>query len=133
MQDFHKLLVWQKAHRLAVTAYRASLRMPRVHQSLASQMRRAAASIPTNLAEGCGHQSRRELARFVKISAASASELEYHLLLAMEVGALHEKRHEELEKDTREVRRMLVALLARLSAEPRVPNKTQSPAVAIDD
>ena len=116
VQDFRKLQVWQKAHELALSAYRATLRSPRVHSALASQVRRAAISIPANIAEGCGRDSRLELARFLRIAAASSSELEYHLQLARDVGLFDGGLHEALDRRTREVRRMLVALVGTLAA-----------------
>jgi four helix bundle protein len=83
MKDFRQLKVWQKAHQLTLAIYQVTGSFPRDEiYGLTSQMRRAAASIPSNLAEGCGRNSDAELARFSSMAAGSASELEYHLLLA---------------------------------------------------
>ena len=83
MKDFHDLKVWQKAHALTLTVYRITADFPRQEQyGLTSQLRRASSSIPANLAEGCGRNSDAEFIRFCTIAAGSASELEYHLLLA---------------------------------------------------
>jgi four helix bundle protein len=129
MQDFRKLVVWQKAHELALATYRATLKAPRAHAALASQLRRAAISIPANIAEGCGRDSRPELGRFLRIAAASSSELEYHLQLAKDVGFLNDGLHETLDRRTCEVRRMLAALVARLTtrAGERRIESPQSP------
>ena len=66
MQDFRELKVWEKAHQLTLAIYRSTRRVPRGHfPGLVSQLRRAEASIPANIAEGCGHAGPKELARFL--------------------------------------------------------------------
>ena len=83
MKDFRHLTVWQKSHELTLALYRLTAPFPREEiYGLTSQIRRAASSIPANLAEGCGTDGDGELARYCRIARASASELEYHLLLA---------------------------------------------------
>ena len=79
-------------------------------------MRRAAASIPANIAEGCGHGTEREFARFLQMALASASELEYHLLLAVDLGMLPRRRYLELDSAVIEVKRMLTALIHNVRA-----------------
>jgi four helix bundle protein len=136
MQDFRKLIVWQKAHELALAAYRATLKVPRVHTALASQIRRSAISIPANIAEGCGRDSRPEFARFLRIAAASSSELEYHLQLAKDVGLFNAAHHESLDRRTCEVRRMLAALVRRLTSragERRVESPQSPGPLATED
>jgi four helix bundle protein len=116
MQDFRNLDVWHKAHKLALGAYAASdslLRPP--HFNLRNQMIRAAISVPANLAEGCGRSGDRDFRRFVRVALGSASELEYHLLLARDLGLLTEPAYERLTKSAQEVKRMLAGLVARLS------------------
>jgi four helix bundle protein len=116
MKDFHDLQVWQKAHRLALDIYATSRTFPREERyGLTSQLRRAAASIPANLAEGCGRNGDAELARFCQISMGSACELEYHLLLARDLGLLPEQPYELLLPRVVEVKRMLASLLSRLT------------------
>ena len=74
MRDFRDLQVWQKAHRLTLDVYRATRSFPTEERyGLTAQLRRSAASIPTNIAEGCGRDGERELARFISIAAGSAS------------------------------------------------------------
>lgn len=108
MRDFKTLKVWHKSHLLTMEIYRATAAFPREElYGLTSQMRRAAASIPANLAEGCGRHGDAELARFAHIAMGSASELEYHLLLARDLGFLEVILYEVLEKQLNEVRRML--------------------------
>jgi four helix bundle protein len=81
---------------------------------LASQLRRCSASIPANIAEGCGRSGDAELGRFMLISMGSASELEYHLLLARDLGYLHSKQHQDLSQRTQEVKRMLSTFITKL-------------------
>jgi four helix bundle protein len=83
MQDFRKLRVWQRAHELTLSLYRATATFPAAERfGLTSQIRRASSSIGANLAEGCGRIGDAEFARFCSIGMGSACELEYHLLLA---------------------------------------------------
>jgi four helix bundle protein len=81
---------------------------------LTAQLRRCCASIPANIAEGCGRSGDAELARFMSISMGSASELEYHLLLARDLGYLGDRDHRRLSQGTEEVKRMLSTLITRL-------------------
>jgi len=74
-----------------------------------SQIRRACTSIPTNVAEGCGRGTKNELARFIDIATGSASEVEYQLLLARDLGYLPEDQHINLSAEVTEIRRMLLA------------------------
>lgn len=83
---------------------------------LTSQMRRAAASIPSNLAEGCGRNSDAELARFSSMAAGSASELEYHLLLARDLNLIQLNDYQLLAEQAIEIKRMLTVFIQKLSA-----------------
>ncbi len=74
MQDFRQLKVWEKAHQLTLTVYSVTRSFPKDElYSVSSQMRRAAASIPTNIAEGCGRGSDADFARFIQIALGSAN------------------------------------------------------------
>ena len=118
MKDFRELKVWHKAHQLTLAVYEASGGFRREElYGLTSQVRRASASIPTNLAEGCGRSSDAEFARFCSMAMGSASELEYLLLLARDLRLLEPKPYAELAEATTEVKRMLAALLQKLSAD----------------
>jgi four helix bundle protein len=109
--DFKKLKVWQKSHQLVQAVYNETSKFPEDERfGLTSQLRRAAASIPANLAEGCGRRTDRELDRFVRISLGSATELEYHLILAKDIGCLAPARYEILASITADVQNMLVGL-----------------------
>jgi len=114
MRDFRKLAVWQKAHLLTLRIYAASAGFPRDEiYGLTSQLRRSASSIPANIAEGCGRRGDAELARFLDIAMGSASELEYHLYLAHELGYLTND-DEAVSLETIEVKRMLTGFGQRL-------------------
>ncbi len=127
MQDFRKLDVWVKAHELAVRAYlETQQKSDRAFPGLTAQMRRAASSIPANIAEGCGHASQRELARFLQHAMASAQELSYHLLLAKDVQVLPPAAYARLDARTSQVCQMLAGLLKRVRAQPK-PLPPRSP------
>lgn len=126
MKDFHELKVWQKAHRLTVAVYRVTVTFPREElYGLTSQLRRSCSSIAANLAEGCGRDGDAELARFCSIAMGSASELEYHLLLANDLKLIAPKDHGLLAEQTIELKRMLTALIQKLKAARR-PLKAES-------
>ncbi len=86
MRNYKALVVWEKAHRLTLSVYRATRAFPSDERfGLSSQMRRASSSIGANLAEGCGRRSDGEMGRFVQIAMGSGAELSYHFLLARDL------------------------------------------------
>ena len=118
MRDFRKLGVWSKSHQLTLTVYELTAGFPREElYGLTSQIRRAAASIPANIAEGCGREGDAEFGRFLRIAMGSANELEYHSLLSQDLGYLSPTNHEVVAASTGEVKRMLTGLLTRLRAD----------------
>jgi four helix bundle protein len=118
MKDFRQLKVWQRAHQLVLEIYRISTNFPAEETyGLKAQIRRAATSIPSNIAEGCGRNGDTEFARFCWIATGSASELEYQLLLARDILLLEPHDYEELLRQTTEIKRMLTALIQKLNAE----------------
>ncbi len=122
MSDFKKLKVWRKSHALALNVHRVAsrLRGPGA-SSLRSQLMRASMSIPTNIVEGSSQHIRPQFARFLKISLNSASELEYHLIVAQDIRGISRNDFESLSAQTIEVRRMLYGLLTRVVAGPALP------------
>jgi four helix bundle protein len=117
MRDFRELKVWEKAHRFTLQVYRITKNFPSDEQfGLTVQLRKAAASVPTNIAEGCGRDSERELARFMSIAGESASELEYQLLLACDLNYIQDETHRELNQQVNEVKRMLNSFIQKLTA-----------------
>lgn len=118
MKDFRQLKVWEKSHELALAIYHITTSFPREETyGLTSQIRRAASSIPSNIAEGCGRNGDAELARFCTIARGSASELEYQLLLARDLKLLQASDYETLSQQTAEIKRMLTVLVQKLTAE----------------
>ena len=118
MQNFRNLKVWSKAHRLTLDVYSASRMFPKEEiYGLTSQMRRAAASIGANVAEGCCRKGDLELARFLQIAMGSASEVEYHCLLARDLELLQSVEFERLTNEVVEVKCMLASLISKLRAD----------------
>jgi four helix bundle protein len=103
---------------LVLAVYQITAGFPREERySLTSQLRRCSSSIPANLAEGCGRNTDAEFARFYSIAMGSASELEYHLLLARDLKLIEPTDHERLSHDAIELKRMLTVLRQKLIAE----------------
>ena len=120
MQDFRDLVVWRKAHDLAVGIYRLSRGFPREEAyGLTSQIRRACTSIPANIAEGCGRSSDLDFARFLHIAMGSACELEYYLLLAQELEYMTEEEAAPFSVNLAEIKKMLSGLIKKLRAAHR--------------
>ena len=123
MKSFRNLKVWEKAHQLALRSYEATSKFPREElYGLTSQIRRCAASIPANIAEGRGKRGNVEFARFLGIASGSASELEYHYLLAHDLNMLDPENYKELANAIIEVKRMLASLISKIETERRVLN-----------
>jgi four helix bundle protein len=115
MQDFRKLDVWEKSHRLTIDVYKVTKRFPDDERfGLTSRLRRAAASIPANLPEGCGRGRDLDFGRFVQNAMGSGSEVEYHFLLARDLGYLPIVEYESFNDDIINIKRMLTSLLRRL-------------------
>ena len=118
MRDFRELNVWEKAHRLTLQVYRITKNFPSDERfGLTVQLRRAAASVPTNIAEGCGRDSERELARFMSIAAGSASEVEYQMFLACDLNYIQDETYRELNQQANEVKKMLNSFIQKLTAQ----------------
>jgi four helix bundle protein len=108
LRDFRELEVWRKAHALTLAVYGASASFPREElYGLTSQIRRSAASVPTNIAEGCGRDGPAELAHFLQMARGSANELDYQLLLAHDLHFYDDDSYDRLKPDVMEVKRML--------------------------
>ena len=112
MKSFRELQVWRKAHELTLAVYGATRVFPREELfGLTSQMRRSAASIAANIAEGCGRRSDGEMTRFLQIARGSAAELEYHVLLSRDLHFIREQEFRNLSHSADELQRMLTALM----------------------
>ena len=117
MKGFKELKVWQKAHVMTLDVYCATRSFPREElYGLTSQLRRSAASIGANIAEGCGRRSDGEMCRFLQIARGSASETEYHVMLARDLRFLGEDDFRRLSRQADELQRMLTVLMKRFRA-----------------
>jgi four helix bundle protein len=115
IRSYRDLLVWQKAMRLAADAYRLGKLLPKAEEyRLTSQLLRAAASVPANIAEGHARGTRKDYAHFVSIAHGSLAETETILLLLVDVELLTEERVQPALELCSETGKMLNGLLARL-------------------
>jgi four helix bundle protein len=111
MHPFRRLAVWRKAHELALRVYEGTTGISeRRFPGLTGQLRRAASSIAATIVEGAGRDTPAQFARFLECAAASARELDYHLLLAADLGAIDRSEQVRLNARVDELSRMLVAL-----------------------
>ncbi|MCU1281474.1 MAG: four helix bundle protein [bacterium] len=118
MQDFKDLKVWQRAHDLTLGVYQATRTFPREETyALTSQLRRSASSVAANIAEACGRDGSAEFGRFLKVAMGSASETEYHLILARDLEYMKRDAWEKLNAHTIEVKKMLSALILKLRTD----------------
>jgi four helix bundle protein len=114
------LIVWQKARSLASEIYRATNRFPKCElYGLTSQLRRAAVSVPSNIAEGQGRITKGEFQQFLGHSTGSLLELETQLAIALDLSSLDAGEFRRLELLTQEVSRLLNGLIASLQVSCR--------------
>ena len=117
MRAHQDLLAWQESMALVREIYRLTARFPREELLvLTSQMRRAAISVPSNIAEGAARSSRKEFARFLAVARGSLSELDTQIIIAQELGYLGSS--EALRDRVDGIFRLLAGLIASLSAHP---------------
>jgi four helix bundle protein len=122
MPNHHTLKAWQHAHRLAVECSRAAQTFPDFEQdNLADQLRRAAYSVPLNIAEGCSRKGTREYRRFLDTAWGSLAEVETALSLAREVGYLEPAAFGRLEALATETSKTLFGLLRSVSEATKSP------------
>jgi len=112
MDSFTELEVWQKAHRLVLKIYKLTADFPNAERfRLTDQLCRSASSIPANIAEGKGRNSRKEYVQFLYIARGSLEETKYHLILSRDLGYLSSEGFDELLEGYNEVGRMLNGLI----------------------
>jgi four helix bundle protein len=117
MQDFRNLKVWRTAHSMTLDAYDLTRGFPKEEMfGLTSQIRRACASIGANIAEGCGRKTDADTAKFFQIAMGSASEVQYHVLLAHDLKLMNHENYIRLNRQVLEVKRMLASLLVKVRA-----------------
>jgi four helix bundle protein len=117
-QDFRDLLVWQKAMSLVIKVYLITKQFPREERyGLISQVRRAAVSVPSNIAEGQARPTRGEFLQFLGHAKGSLAELETQLLIANSLGYIHDPT--AVLRDLTDVQRMLCGLVSSLTPRHR--------------
>ena len=118
MKDFRELKVWERGHKMALTAYKLTGGFPK-HElfGLTSQIRRCATSIPANIAEGCGRMGNAEFHRFLQIACGSVNELEYHFLLSHDLGYVPKPDYDSAREELLDLKRMLVAFTRKVGSE----------------
>lgn len=117
MRDYKKYLVWQKSHELVLEIYKASSKFPKEEvYGLVSQIRRSSSSIPTNIAEGCGRNSDKDFCRFLYFAFGSANELEYQIILSIDLKYFEVELGQKLLSQIEEIKKMLTGLISKLNA-----------------
>src|SRR5688572_20592869 len=108
MKDYRKLVVWERAHKLVLFVYKITGAFPKEEQyGLVNQIRRAAVSTPTNIAEGCGTHSQPDFARYLQNAFSSMQEVQYLSFLSFELRYLNQEAYLVLEREVGEVKAML--------------------------
>ena len=112
MQDYHQLKVWEVSHEFAVGIFRISRSFPKEElYGITSQVRRAAFSIPINIAEGCGRHTSKDYAHFLDMAMGSASEVEEELLILRDIEFLDKKTHAIQEENIKKIKKMIAKLI----------------------
>lgn len=115
MQNFKDLLLWREAHQLALEVYEATKKFPKEEMfGITSQIRRAAVSIPCNIAEGCGRYTSKDFANFLQIALGSTNEVDYLLLLATELVHLSADESTNLHEQINKIRAMNINLIEKV-------------------
>jgi len=115
MQDYKKLKVWELSHELTLVVYQKTSVFPKEELfGLTSQLRRASSSIPTNIAEGCGRFSQKELSQFLNISLGSANETSYLLFLSKDLNYITAEDFQDLENKIEQIKAMLIKLIQKI-------------------
>jgi len=115
MQHFRNLKVWQRSHQMVLDLYKLTTSFPKDERfGLISQLRRSAASVPTNIAEGAKRLGQQDFARFLNIAEGSLSETEYLIVLTTDLGYIPSEQAEALFKEISEIARMLNSLRAKI-------------------
>lgn len=118
MRNYRKLQVWEKSHQLTLELYKELKNFPKEElYALTSQMKRASSSIPMNIAEGAGRFSNKDFSRFLKIAYGSTNELEYQIILSIDLLYLEQSKGEHFMEKIQEIRKMLYALINKLDNE----------------
>jgi len=118
MIDFKTLKVWELAHKVTLGIYKITAGFPKSEiYGLTQQMRNSSSSIPTNIAEGCGRRSDLELRKFLVIAMGSASELEYQLILSLDLTYIEKNQYELINTELIRAKKCLITLSKKLTTE----------------
>ena len=116
METHKDLLVWQKSIAFVTAIYNLTKSFPKEElYCIVSQIRRAAVSIPSNMAEGCARRNTREYIQFLYVSLGSAAELETQLIISSNLGYINENDNQNIIKNLEEIIRMITGLIKSLS------------------
>ncbi|WP_298395658.1 four helix bundle protein [Flavobacterium sp.] len=116
MRDYKKYIVWQKSHELVLDIYKTTRDFPKDELfALTNQMKRSSSSIPTNIAEGCGRNSDKDFCRFLYIAFGSANELEYQIILSIDLQFIQIENGQKLLFQIEEFKKMLNGLITKLN------------------
>ena len=116
METHKNLLVWQKSISFVTTIYDLTKTFPKEEMyCIVSQIRRAAVSIPSNMAEGCARKNTKEYIQFLYVSLGSAAELETQLIISSNLGYIDRNGSNNLQIELAEIIRMLTGLIKSLS------------------
>ena len=116
MKTFRDLIVWQRAHELILEVYKSTKTFPTEEKyGLVLQLRRSAASIPTNIVEGYKRRSDKDYARFINIAEGSLEETKYHIILSYDLGYLSKEEYNKLFRLCEEIGKMLNSLYKKLN------------------
>lgn len=116
MRDFRKLVVWEKAHKFALEVYNISKLFPKEELfGITSQIRRAALSIPANIAEGSGKNTSKDFSRYLSIAAGSASEVDYLLFFIKELKIVDDSQVDKLISEISEIKKILNSLQSKIN------------------
>jgi four helix bundle protein len=127
LKSYKDLQVWQKAYGLCLEIYRITKMFPGEEKyGLTSQLRRAAVSVPSNIAEGYGRRTTPDYIRALYIAYGSICEVETQLLLAKDLTYIAQKDIKKIEDDIREVERMLKGLIKALESKPLITGTLES-------
>ncbi len=118
MRDFRALKVWQDSHQLTLDIYKVTKNFPKEELFvLTSQMRRASASIPTNIAEGCGRGTNKDFAIFLQIAIGSAYELDYQLILASDLSYLNGEIYLDLSEKVTKLEKQTTSFIQKIQSD----------------
>ena len=110
-RPFRSSIVWRESHELAVEIYKVTKSFPKSEvYGLSGQLRRAAVSIPSNIAEGCGRESFPDLVRSLRIASGSASEVDYQTLLAGELGYFDRQTVSSIQEKAARIQKLISGL-----------------------